>query len=789
MSSKHGVVWLAVALGFILMLALTAPTGGSGRNGLQSTVVDSGQKNSFVLSGVPHDPIFIDGDTNFTDTALVEGWDGTGSPEEPFAIENLHIDVSGSQNCIYIANTRSHFTIRNCLLGNTTLQGIRLSNVTNGIISHVTIQDCNHGIVLRDECANNTVTHCVLQNNNGQGFYIRINSHSNNFTSNIISGCGANGIYLYDNAHDNWLFNNTCILNDLNGISFDLNSYNNSIISSNCSSNSGRGIYINDSDDPRLTDNTCVSNGDGGIWILGGSDRPTLIRNNASSNTLFGILLSALSNSSSVNCKAIDNDGCGVILESLTGKNHFINNTCTSNQLDGINIGTCEGLLVQNNLVTDNSQYGIDASVADFGNLTDNTLARNQNGMYLYLSNSVTISNNTFEDNTQWGIYFRYSDNIVVENNSIIGNEYGIYVRQSDIAEIKFNELQGNNEGLYFHGDSTGNIITNNSVVGGSFGVRLEDASLDNTITWNGFVENSLIDCQDNGTGTYIHHNYWSNYEGVDDDLDGIGDTPFFLQGLSMNNDSSPLIYHPWTPFQWIESPTDQSMEFPSVFYYDLNTTPFVHSWWLNDTVHFNIDNKGVIRNSTSLSVGIYGLEVHVNNTKNRVLVSKINVIVQDTTDPVWVITPSYQEIDENEPFSYQLEAFDLSGIHSWQINDTLHFSISGTGLITNATVLIHGEYGLTVQATDPYGNTLSGTFRLTVLYVGPTTITTVTTSTITTTVTTTTTSVTTTTTLPPEEIDLLIIVVIFCVGVVGIVVILVIMKRRGTSLKSPAST
>ncbi|MGY5853436.1 MAG: right-handed parallel beta-helix repeat-containing protein, partial [Candidatus Thorarchaeota archaeon] len=767
MSRRNGAYWLAMAIGLILMLGLAASTGGSGKNSLQSTVIDTGQKDSIVLSGVPHDPIFIDGDTNFADTALVEGWDGIGSPEEPFVIENLHIDVSGSQNCIYIANTRSHFTIQNCLLGNTTLQGIRLSNVTNGIISHVTIQDCNHGMVLRDECANNTVTHCVLQNNNGQGFYIRINSHSNNFTSNIISGCGANGIYLYDNAHDNMFFNNTCILNDANGIFFDLNSYNNSIFSNNCSSNSGDGIYINDSDDPRLTDNTCISNEGAGIWILGSSDRPTLTKNNASSNGMFGIALSGLSNSSSVNCTAIDNGGMGITLEVLTGTNHLINNTCTWNQLDGINLGTCEDLLVHNNVATDNSGTGIDATQVHSGNLTDNVVSRNQNGIYLYLSNLVTISNNTCEDNTQWGIFFRYSDSILVEKNNVTGNGYGIYIRQSDVGEIRFNELQGNNEGLYFHGDSTGNIITNNSVVGGSFGVRFEDASLNNTIMWNGFLDNSLIDCQDNGTGTDIHHNYWSNYEGVDDDLDGIGDTPYFLQGLSITNDSSPLMYHPWTPFQWIESPTDQIVEFPSAIYYDLNTTPFVQSWWLNDTAHFKIDDKGMIRNSTSLSVGIYGLEVYVNNTKNQVLMSKFNVIVQDTTNPVWVITPSYQEINENEPFSYQLEAFDLSGIYDWYINDTLHFSISGTGRITNTTVLIHGEYGLNVQAIDPYGNTLSGIFRITVLHVGPTT-TTVTTATSTTTVTsttvtttTTTTTASTTTTLPPDEIDPLIIVVI----------------------------
>ncbi|MHA3964705.1 MAG: hypothetical protein AM325_014335, partial [Candidatus Thorarchaeota archaeon SMTZ1-45] len=61
--------------------------------------------------------ITIDGDTNFSDTALVEGWEGDGSPGNPFIIDGLHIDLGVEfGHCIMISNTRVSFTISNCNL-------------------------------------------------------------------------------------------------------------------------------------------------------------------------------------------------------------------------------------------------------------------------------------------------------------------------------------------------------------------------------------------------------------------------------------------------------------------------------------------------------------------------------------------------------------------------------------------------------------------------------------------------------------------------------------------------
>jgi len=57
----------------------------------------------------------------------------------------------------------------------------------------------------------------------------------------------------------------------------------------------------------------------------------------------------------------------------------------------------------------------------------------------------------------------------------------------------------------------------------------------------------------------------------------------------------------------------------------------------------------------------------------------------------------------EGESISYQMEAWDASGILGWVINDTSTFQITSTGLLTNKTILPVGTYGLNVTVSD-YG-------------------------------------------------------------------------------------
>lgn len=170
-------------------------------------------------------------------------------------------------------------------------------------------------------------------------------------------------------------------------------------------------------------------------------------------------------------------------------------------------------------------------------------------------------------------------------------------------------------------------------------------------------------------------------------------------------------------PVEFVNTPTDQLVEYGDPCYYQLDAftvDPF-DSWWINDTTHFTIDSTGLIQNATTLTVGNYGLEVMINDTNGFNKTASFTFHIQDNTPPTWVTLPQNQVIDSGTSFDYQLQATDLSGISQWLINDTIHFTIDGTGHITSTTILSAGHYGLNVTLTDPHGNMLSATFSVTV--------------------------------------------------------------------------
>jgi len=166
---------------------------------------------------------------------------------------------------------------------------------------------------------------------------------------------------------------------------------------------------------------------------------------------------------------------------------------------------------------------------------------------------------------------------------------------------------------------------------------------------------------------------------------------------------------------QWNETPTDQEREPNKSFRYDLNVTAWlgVDTWWVNDTTHFAIDGDGVITNATSLGPpgATYGLWVRVNDTCSDFLSVNFTLTVWEWTPPSWDEVPSDQGIELGTSFRYDLNASDPSGIDQWWINDTTHFTIDSDGVITNATFLAAGGYGLEVSVNDTCANVQTAHF------------------------------------------------------------------------------
>ncbi|MHA2349567.1 MAG: hypothetical protein ACXADL_08050, partial [Candidatus Thorarchaeota archaeon] len=81
-----------------------------------------------------------------------------------------------------------------------------------------------------------------------------------------------------------------------------------------------------------------------------------------------------------------------------------------------------------------------------------------------------------------------------------------------------------------------------------------------------------------------------------------------------------------------------------------------------------------------------------------------------------WVEIPSDMTIGMNDSLNQNLNAVSAAGIASWSLNDTTHFQIDGSGVLSNATSLVLGSYGLILTVTDTKGNQLVATITIIVL-------------------------------------------------------------------------
>jgi parallel beta-helix repeat protein len=239
-----------------------------------TTVVSEPEKQGMLVAGTPHGPIAIDGDANFSDTALLEGWDGDGSPESPYMIDGLDIDLGGGVgHCISISNTRVSFTISDCsFTGASDGAGIYLENVTNGELVNNACNNNSAGInlaasysntVFNNNCSSNGIGISLdesdsntVANNNGGGIDLWF-SDSNTVANNT---CNRNRIgIILDGSDSNTVADNTCNSNDI-GISLDESSYN--TVAYNTCNITRIGIYLGYlcGWSNIVADNTCFGN-------------------------------------------------------------------------------------------------------------------------------------------------------------------------------------------------------------------------------------------------------------------------------------------------------------------------------------------------------------------------------------------------------------------------------------------------------------------------------------------------------------------------------------------------
>jgi len=205
---------------------------------------------------------------------------------------------------------------------------------------------------------------------------------------------------------------------------------------------------------------------------------------------------------------------------------------------------------------------GVKIVGAHYCNITGNIVKNNTQGILLHGSTHNLISRNIVTSNTDNGVllYASANNNTISENN-VTNNRRGITLQES----VGFNTFYGNNidenslAGILHYRTSFDNSFVRNNITRNSIGVQI-GGSARTIFHHNNFMNNAI---QVSYTSPYLippliwdngaEGNYWSDYNGTDDNGDGIGDTPYIIN--EKNQDNYPLTeptiipeFPSWTP-------------------------------------------------------------------------------------------------------------------------------------------------------------------------------------------------------------------------------------------------
>jgi parallel beta-helix repeat protein len=531
-----------------------------------------------VVKYTEHDPIVIVGDNEFSDIAALEGWQGDGTSQSPFIIELLSIDRNDNAgHCVSISNTLVNFTIKECLLVGASVNpgaGIYLNNVSHGNIIE--------------------------------------NTFDNNFFN----------IYLWS-SHYVSIINNTCPNSEYSISLLQISSYNN------------------------ITNNNCSYNNDRGINLASGSHRNVVADNTCNFNT-YGIVLHG------------------------AHTNTIVGNTLNNNSQDGIHNNDADGNLMVNNTCNGNI-YGIYIHSRNIYNkVINNTCNENSRGIYLYFEAfHVDIINNICYKNDDAGIYLQEdASGCVLTNNSCTFNGYGVYfVSFSMDNVITWNVFANNSiengwdsglnnvfdynywsdyDGVDANGDRIGDTPY---TVPGSLGSQDLHPLMKppGALSWIGILSNQIIELGEsfqyelNATSSDDLDIWWLNdttYFNIDQlgvitniTILDLGTFPLQVFVNDISGDTISVIFSVFvvdSPPIWSEMPTNQYIRFGDSFYYELSATDSIgiDSWWINDTINFNIDQTGVITNATIFPLGVFILQVNVTDTGGNTISAVFTVSI-----------------------------------------------------------------------------------------------------------------------------------------------------------------
>jgi parallel beta-helix repeat protein len=186
--------------------------------------------------------------------------------------------------------------------------------------------------------------------------------------------------------------------------------------------------------------------------------------------------------------------------------------------------------------------------LSDNSTLANNVVMNNSwSGIYMDSSWNCTLYGNSIFNNSD-GLDIIYSQYYAIYHNNVSFNSWvGIMMDMSGNSTLENNTVRNNGMGIYLSYSSSNTLIYNEIFLNGYYGIYVDYGSGYSEIHHNNFASNGISpQCYDeNGTNSWddgSEGNYWDDYNGTDVDDDGIGDTPYSIDGYTSAEDRYPLM-------------------------------------------------------------------------------------------------------------------------------------------------------------------------------------------------------------------------------------------------------
>ncbi len=339
------------------------------------------------LAYTDHDPILIDGDQEFHDTATLEGWSGNGSETAPYIITGYRFIAA--EHMFRVSNSGVHYVFAgNSLDGISGIWcGIAIIDSSNGTIASNLVRRAAVGIhVVHVE--NYVISGNEVWDNIMYGVVVEHASSNVVVSCNRVTGNPDGGIY---------------IGNPYGAPS----SMNLEIAGNNVSANGGDGIKVLEAFNCTISDNSISSQGVNGIAVGSGS---VWIENNTVEACNNGVLVSA-GNGTLVSNNLVGNrNGASIGTEN----NSVIGNYIAHNSETGLRFYHSQFTgrsgshnTIRSNTVANNTEWGVEFSENCQGNdITGNNFLCNGEGSHAY----DLGSGNHFHENF-WDIWTTPNEN------------------------------------------------------------------------------------------------------------------------------------------------------------------------------------------------------------------------------------------------------------------------------------------------------------------------------------------------------------------------------------------